>query len=157
MSRVLKSLLLSIGICIFFAAVGGLLTGDALETWYPSLRQPSFALPMWGWYIVGIIYYVIVVVVLFRILNRTSQKGRRTLLMLTIAMIAGNEFWNYLLFGLKSPFIAFIGLIPFSIIVLWLYIKLRKFQPNTSWILLPYLIWLIYDFVWMYNLWKLNA
>jgi tryptophan-rich sensory protein len=71
-------------------------------------------------------------------------------------MLAGNEVWNYLFFGLESTFLAFISLIPFSILVFLLFIKLKKIDKKSALILTPYLIWLIYDLSWTYYLWKLN-
>ncbi|NEN25248.1 tryptophan-rich sensory protein [Cryomorpha ignava] len=151
-----KNLLSAIGISLMFAVIGGLLTGDALENWFAEINQPWFSLPLWGWYIVGGLYYFMVIIILFRLFNASKNSDKSTLIWLTIGMIAGNEFWNFLFFGLESTLLAFFGLIPFTILVLVLYIRLLKFQKITAWILFPYLIWLVYDILWTYNLWIMN-
>lgn len=152
----LKYLLLSIGICFVFAIFGGLLTGNSLENWFTEIEHPWFSLPLTGWYIVGGLYYIMAIAILYQLLIVKNEPERKIAIWLTIAMIVGNEFWNYLFFGLESTFAGFIGLIPFTIIVIFLFIILWKFQKRTAWILLPYVIWLGYDLVWTYNLWILN-
>lgn len=154
--RILYAILGSIGICLGFAILGNLLTGDALETWYLTLDQPWFSLPLWSWYIVGILYYLICASILYRLFIIPSSTKRNASLFLILVMLAGNEVWNYLFFGLESTFLAFISLIPFSILVFLLFIKLKKIDKKSALILTPYLIWLIYDLSWTYYLWKLN-
>lgn len=152
----LKSLLLSIGICLLFAIIGGLLTGDSLDNWFSEINQPWFSPPLWGWYIVGGLYYIMSITVLYRLFNASKESSRTIAIGLTLGMIAGNEFWNYLFFGLESTLSAFVGLIPFIILVIALFVKLWRYQRTTAWILFPYLLWLGYDILWTYNLWILN-
>jgi len=152
----LKNLLLSIGICFIFAIIGGLLTGDALNNWFAQINHPWFSLPLWGWYIVGGLYYMMTIAILYRIFNATDTLQKKTAIWLAISMIAVNEFWNYLFFGLESTFAGFIGLLPFTLLVIVLFIILWNFQRKTAWILFPYLLWLGYDLVWTYNLWIMN-
>ncbi len=129
-----KNLTLSIGICVFFAVLGGLLTGDALDNWFQEISQPWFALPLWGWYVVGGLYYVMSIIVLFNILSVPKQYMKRTSLFLLLLILAGNELWNYLFFGLENTFLAFISLIPFSLVVTILFLVLWKSQRKTAWI-----------------------
>lgn len=157
MKKPIKNALISITTCLAFAIIGNLFTGDALESWFAQLRQPAFALPLWGWMIVGGLYYIMAIIIFYRVLQLPGSSGRTSALWLTLAMIAGNEFWNYLFFGLQSTLAGFIGLLPFCLLAMVLYLKLRKVQASTAWILLPYLLWLGYDLVWAYSLWQLNT
>ncbi len=156
MNSKLKHLLLSIGICVLFAMMGGLLVGDALEGWFKALRHPWYSLPLWGWYMIGGLYYLIAIVILYKLLNKPSSPKRKKAIGLTIIMIAGNEYWNYLFFGLESTLAGFLGLIPFTAVVIVLFFTLFRYERNASWILFPYLLWLGYDLIWTYSLWQLN-
>ena len=151
-----KRLMIAAGACVGFATAGTLLTGDALEVWYPSLNQPSYALPLTGWLVVGVLYYFIVGAVLFRVLALPRGSSRTRLLLATAAVMASNEAWNILLFGLRSPRAAFFGLIPFCALVLGLCLALRRADRIAARLLLPYLAWLAYDLVWTRALWRLN-
>ncbi len=151
-----KNLLLSLALCLSFALIGGLLTGDALEGWFQYLNQPWYALPLWGWYIVGGLYYGITFTLLYRVFNLPQSKQRKKALILTLAMMAGNEAWNYLFFGLESTFAAFVSILPFAVLVCILFFVLYRYERTSAWILLPYVLWLGYDILWTYGLWQLN-
>ncbi len=152
----LKNILLSLAICFGFAVIGGLLTGDALENWFVEIKHPWFSLPLWGWYIVAGTYSLIAIVLLSRLFGTRRSKQRNTALGLTFAMLAANEFWNYLFMGMESTLAGFLALIPFTFIVISLFYTLRKFDRIAAWVLFPYLLWLAYDLIWTYNLWVLN-
>jgi tryptophan-rich sensory protein len=71
-------------------------------------------------------------------------------------MMAANEGWNYLLFRRRSTRASLVGMIGFALITVVLYRVLRRLDQPTARMLLPYLIWLGYDLVWAYELWRLN-
>ena len=152
----LRALLLSIAICLVFATLGGLLTGNSLERWFAELEHPWFSLPLTGWYLVGGLYYLMAMAILYQLLTATGGAERKTLIGLTLAMLAGNEFWNYLFFGLESTLAGFVGLVIFALLVVVLFIRLWRFRQRTALILLPYVCWLAYDLVWAFQLWVLN-
>ncbi|TYS68291.1 tryptophan-rich sensory protein [Sutcliffiella horikoshii] len=117
----IKSILISISVVFFFAVVGNVFVDDALTVWYANLNKPWYLVPLWIFIIVGIFYYIMSGIILYRQINNISEsKLRKIALILTISMLIGNELWNYLFFGLKSTFLGFISLIPFSIIVVTL-------------------------------------
>ncbi|MFD0762852.1 tryptophan-rich sensory protein [Lutibacter aestuarii] len=64
----LKNLLLSISICVVFAIIGGFLAGNSLETWFAEIRKPRFSLPLKGWHIVGVLYYIMTITILYQLL-----------------------------------------------------------------------------------------
>jgi tryptophan-rich sensory protein len=71
--------------------------------------------------------------------------------------LAGNEAWNGLLFGRRSPRAAFVGVLAFLVPLGGLQ---RSVWPDkhSRWILLPYTTYAItYDAPWAYRLWRLNA
>lgn len=134
-----KNLLVSIGICCYRRAIDW----RCFRKLVCRINHPWFSLPLWVWYIVGALYYNYCHQYFVSLSNLTPSPQRTTASCLTMAMIAANEFWNYLFFGLKSTFA---GLIPFTLLVLKLFITFRKWQPTTAWILFPYILWLGY--VW---------
>jgi tryptophan-rich sensory protein len=104
-------LLVAIAICVLFALFGSALVGESLGNWYGTLDKPSFLVPLWVFYIVGAVYYVLFVTVLYRILTRVDDcRGRATSLALTICVLFLNELWNYGLFGLESTLLGFLDI-----------------------------------------------
>jgi len=156
MKRGLKIILISIIICALFAVLGGLLMGEGSSDWLLTLNQPWYSLPLWGWYIVGAVYYIMCITILYRVLSQHKSQDRKYALGLVIAMMAGNVFWNYLFFGLANTFAGFISLLPFTLLVVILFKLLLKFDRTTAWILFPYLLWLVYDIIWAHEVWVMN-
>jgi tryptophan-rich sensory protein len=152
-----KELAASISISVGFALIGALLAGDALTDWFQDLQQPRYALPLWGWVIVGGLYYIMTTALLYRAFTRQPSKEKPPLLFMTIVMMVGNEAWNYLLFGLESTLAGFLGLIAFATYVAFLFTRSFRMDRVSAIILSPYVVWLGYDLWWMYTLWDLNS
>ena len=64
----MRALLVSVTTCVLFALFGAALVGGSLGTWYGALDKPWFLLPLWGFYIVEAVYYVLFSTMLYRIL-----------------------------------------------------------------------------------------
>ena len=153
----IKAWSVSFLLCLVFALAGSLLVGDALTTWYPTLRQPWFALPLQAWIMVGVLYYLMCLVIGYRLLARRDQPpGYGVTLTLFLLMMAMNEGWNYLLFGRQDLWLSLIGMLLFCVVTIALFVNLRRFDPTAALILLPYVLWLAYDVIWISALWRLN-
>lgn len=149
------TLVLAVILPILFAVVGGLLAGNAVKDWYPILKKPAYSISIPVFMVVGFIYYIICGFILYRLLTQTGSE--RTLsLVLLLGMMAFNEIWNYLFFGLKSPLIGFISLVIYTGVAVALYFSLRVADVTASYALIPYLLWLLYDIAWIYGIWRMN-
>lgn len=144
--------------CVVMALLGGALSGRGLETWYPSLEKPAFLIPLWGFYGVGVLYYLLFGTVIWRILvyvNSTSLKQR--LLVLTVAIMVLNEAWNFVFFGMKNTLAGFVGLFPFFLALVVLAIEINRRDCLSGVLLFLYSGWVLYDIAWAYALWRLNS
>ena len=140
------------------AIFGNALVGDAATTWYPTLKKSRVILPLWAFLPVGIAYYVMCGVVLYRLLAKVAPSRQRSAAIgLILGMMGTNEGWNYLFFGRKNLRASLVGLLGFILLPTILFRTLRRIDPSGSRILLPYLAWLGYDVVWAEELWRLNA
>jgi len=151
-------LLASIAICVLFALFGGALVGESLGTWYAGLEKPWFLLPLWVFYIVGFVYYVLFATVLYRILVHVdNRRGRVNSLILTIIVLFLNELWNYGFFGLESTLVGFMGIVVFLVPLTALVVALRNYERFSATLVAVYWIWVLYDLAWTYELWRLNS
>jgi benzodiazapine receptor len=151
-------LLVAIAICVLFALFGSALVGESLGTWYDTLDKPSFLVPLWVFYIVGAVYYVLFVTVLYRILVHVAdRRGRATSLALTICVLFLNELWNYGFFGLESTLVGFLGIAVFLIPLTALLFTLSRHDHFSAGLVAAYWIWVLYDLASFYALWKLNS
>ncbi len=151
-------LLVAIAICVLFALFGGVLVGESLGTWYAALEKPWFLVPLWVFYIVGIVYYVLFATVLYRILVHVDNpRGRATSLALTTSVLFLNELWNYGFFGLESTLIGFLGIVMFLVPVTALLLTLRRYERFSAGLVALYWIWVLYDLACFFALWRLNS
>ena len=144
-------------ITIVLAIYGGLLSIEGMSEWYPSLIKP-IDIPIWLFGIVQPAYYLICVTILYRLYTRVekSRVRRRTSMSLFVFMMFFAESWNFFFLGLKSVSLGFWLLLIFCLVVISVFLNLRRVDKNSSLILLPYLIWLVADIMWIFEIWQAN-
>lgn len=143
-------------ITIFLAVYGGILSIDGMREWYPSLVKP-FNIPIWLFSAIQLIYYLICIAILYRLFSNLEQSRlKQASILLFIFMMFFAESWNYFFLGLKSVSLGFWLLLAFCLIAFINYINLRKVDKTSSIILAPYLVWLVFDIVWLYRIYQVN-
>jgi benzodiazapine receptor len=151
-------LLGAVAVCVLIALLGAALVGEALGGWYEGLEKPWFLVPLWVFYIVGTLYYVAFAAVLYRVLVRVEdRRGRIICLALTLCVMLSNELWNYLFFGLRSTLAGFVGIALFLVPLSALVIALYRHERPSAMIVAPYYLWVLYDLLWTYALWRING
>jgi translocator protein len=148
----------AVAVCALFALFGTALVGESLGSWYGALEKPWFLIPLWAFGIVGAIYYVLFATVLYRILVHVEdRRGRTTLLVLTVGVLFLNELWNLGFFGLESTLVGFLGIAAFLVPVTALAVTLRSHERFSAALVAVYWIWVLYDLVWTFALWRMNG
>jgi len=151
-------LLVAIAICVLFTLFGNALIGESLGTWYETLDKPWFLIPLWAFYIVGAVYYLLFATVLYRILVYVEDRGGKAAsLALTICVLFLNELWNYGFFGLQSTLVGFLGIAVFLAPLTALLLALRKHERFSAGLVAAYWVWVLYDLAWTFALWRLNG
>jgi tryptophan-rich sensory protein len=141
------------GVTAAAAVMGNVFVGKEALSWFRGLRAPRWPLSMPGFLSVAAAYYVIMGVVLSRGVDRRDAGT----IAWAVAVLAGNEAWNGLLFGRRSPRAAFVGLLVLLVPLGGLQRSVWR-DERSRWILLPYTSYVIgYDVPWAYRLWRLNA
>jgi translocator protein len=143
---------------VLFAIFGAALVGGSGLGWYAGLAKPWFLVPLWAFYLVGLAYYVLATVVLYRVLVHVDDPGGRAAsFALTVSVLLLNELWNYGFFGLRSTLAGFLGIAAFLVALTVLMAVLRKHERFSAGLLVPYYLWVLYDLAWTYALWRLNG
>ena len=143
---------------VLFALLGGALAGEALGTWYRGLEKPWFLVPLWAFYVVGVLYYLVFATVLYRlIVHKEDRRWRAIFLALTICVMLLNELWNFGFFGLRSTLAGFLGVALFLVPLTALVVVLLRHERPSARMLIAYYLWVLYDLAWTYELWRLNG
>ena len=125
--------------------IGSIFTSPAIPTWYATLNKPSFNPPNWIFAPVWTLLYLSMGISAFLIWEKgINKKEVRIALLIFGSQLILNVLWSYLFFGLKSPSLAFVG-----IIVLWLAITATiyafyKISKPAGLILIPYILWVTF-------------
>ncbi len=154
----IPALLFSLAVTMVMAIMGGLLTGNQLTRWFPTLKKPRFQLPLWAFISVGIIVYIFDTVIAYRLLTLVVDQSDRLIALTALGIVMRyNELWNVVLFRWHNPFAGFLGVLAFLAPLLILQIILLLVEPISAFLMFIYVLWVIlYDIPWSSTLWKLN-
>ncbi len=148
----------SLGVCIVGAILEGLTAGSNVKPFFTKLRFPPYSAPLWAWYIIGALYYVICFILLYRVFRYNGDTPFwNVAFTLILIVMATNALWNYIFFRAQNLFGAFLLGFPYALVAVPLFVCLIQIDRIAAWALVPYLIYLIYAFWWGYRLWKLNS
>ena len=135
----------------------------ALEAWLSgpkpfrvlaSLKQPRWALPIWGWLVVGGAFYAIMCFAIVAMLQAREQ-GSVALAMIMAVMVT-DGVWNYLLFRRRRLDWAYWYLFPYTVLVATTSVVVLTVDLPAGGLIAIYLAFLPYDFAWTKALAALN-
>jgi translocator protein len=154
---IISAVMISLGICVVSAILEGIGAGKDVKGFFAKLRSPRLAPPLWIWYIVGAVYYVICFFLAYRILRHEGEGSIKYLaLSLLLVFMSINAFWNFIFFRFRNMFYAFLIGLPYVPVAIGLFISLWQFDTTAAFVFLPYLFYLNYA-TWLgYQNWQLN-
>jgi translocator protein len=150
--RLLGSLLLP----AIAAAVGGAATSRSVDSWYRSLRKPSFNPPSSVFGPVWTVLYILMGIADHLVDISGEGEGQTHARRLYRLQLGLNSGWSALFFGLRSP-----GLALIEIVALWtaIVMTIRAFRAHSgvaALLLVPYLLWTTFAAVLNAAIWWKN-
>ncbi len=153
----ISAIIYSLAICALGAALEALFAGGGIRQRLATVRSPSYAVPFWGWMVIGALYYLICFSILYRLFLLPSSPGRTAAFGLIGAFMFINALWNYFFFRTRNLFHAYVLGLPYSAVAISLFLLLLlRVDRMAAWCLLPYVIYLFYAGLLGYRMWKLN-
>lgn len=136
---------------LIVGGIGSIFTSDNTNTaWYdsikPSITPPSIVFP-----IVWNILFLLIAFSLYLawIYSKNKQEKKKVALIFGINFIL-NILWSALFFELKLLQLAFLEIIIFWLSILAMIFITRKINKKSSWLLIPYLIWVAFASILTY-------
>jgi benzodiazapine receptor len=155
--REIGKLIVSILVCQAAGIIGSLVTTANIPTWYASLNKPFFTPPNWLFGPVWITLYTLMGISLFLIIrDGWHQPEKRRGLYFFGAQLFLNSLWSILFFGLQSPLLGVMGIIPMWILILLTILEFRKTNRTAAWLLVPYICWVTIATALNIGVWLLN-
>jgi tryptophan-rich sensory protein len=146
-----------IAVSVGTGALGGWITSDAVQTWYPTLNKPSWNPPNWLFAPVWTVLYVMMAIAAWLVWKKDARfAGVRAALILFFVQLALNLLWSALFFAARSP-----GLALIEVAVLWLAVAATLYAFITvsrpgGLLMLPYLAWVSFAAILNFAIWRLN-
>ena len=125
------------------------------KQWFEQLKRPKYSFSLPVWYIVGGIYYIIFGIVAYRLFSVNSNLFSLPIILLIFILLL-NGFGNFIVFKYKSLKWFYLIIYPYAILLSWFIILLIDIDKLSAALATIYLLWLIYDLYYGYNIWKLN-
>ena len=143
---------------IGMAILGTVLAGDAVRTWDPTLTKTRIEIPIKLFALVGLAFYVVDVIVGYRLLSLVDATPTAALVVVALAVVMlYNELWNAALFRLRSPFAGLIALLGFLAPLAILLVGCAMVDGVSFVLIAVYAVWVVaYDIPWIHGLWRAN-
>jgi len=138
----------------FCAALTGIFVQPA--DYYAMLAKPSWAPPGWLFGPVWTVLYLMMAVAAWLVWREGGWRGQRGPLTLYLVQLALNALWTPLFFGLRNPGLALLEIILLGVAIVLTGRAFRPVNRLASWLLVPYLVWVVFAAALNFAIWRLN-
>ncbi len=161
-------LALSLIVPFIAAFIGSMATYPSIPGWYATLAKPAWTPPNWVFGPVWTTLYILMGLSLYLVWMKGSGRWNRFKGWLGIRQpkaplyaffiqLGLNGLWSILFFGLQSPLLGLVCIIPLWIAIVATMGLFYDVDRRAAWLLLPYIIWVTIAanlnlFVWLLNI-----
>ncbi|MEQ3664886.1 MULTISPECIES: TspO/MBR family protein [unclassified Olleya] len=117
-----------------------LMDNGPLSDWYTNLNKAPWTPPGW---VFGVAWTLIMLCFSIYLSKLFSLVKSKKLISVYVLQVFLNVSWNYIFFNLHQVFLALIVIVALTIVILYLFVKYKQTLKNLSYLLFPYIIWLI--------------
>ena len=155
--RNVYKLILAIVMCEFAGIVGSLFTVSSIPNWYQTLATPALNPPSWVFGPVWTTLYLLMGISLFLVWQKGWKKKNVKIAMSVFGIqLALNGLWSIIFFGMQNPGLALLDIILLWFAILASIILFYKISKPSSYLLIPYILWVSFAAYLNYAIWILN-
>ena len=136
------------------SAWGSYVTNLYKEPWYSTIVKPTFNPPEWIFAPVWITLYIAMSVAIWLIFINPKRAEKIVYIYFIHLLINGS--WSIFFFGLHLILASLIIIVVIIIFVIWLIKLYYPINKLSSFLMIPYLMWLSYAFVLNFYIFILN-
>lgn len=157
MNKYIK-ILIFVVICLAVGYLSSIVTKSSVETWYPTLKKPSFNPPNWAFPIAWTTLYIFMGIAAGLVWDKIEIKKEEVqkALLFFFIQLALNALWSILFFGLKNPMLALVEIVLLWLIIYETFMKFNKIDKIAGYLFIPYLFWVTFAIILNANIWWLN-
>ncbi len=148
-------LIISLLIPQLVGGLGAWATFTSVQSWYPTLAKPAFNPPNWIFGPMWTLIYVLMGIACF-LIWKSKHPRKKQLLILYGVQLFFNALWSPAFFGLQSPGLGLLVIIPLFVLIVFCVIQFKKVSAPASWLMVPYLLWVGFASMLNFSIWMLN-
>ena len=137
----MKTTILFLAIPLLTGGLSAFLSREGMKA-FQSLRQPSWAPPMWLFPVVWTLLYLLMGYGAARVWN-TRRRGRGDAVFLFGAQLFVNFWWSIFFFAWGVRLFAFFWLLLLIVLVLAMLLSFKTLDATAARLNIPYLLWLV--------------
>jgi len=132
---------------------GSVFTVPAVTGWYAVLIKPSFSPPNWLFGPMWVSLYFLMGISIYLV---WQEVGKTKDFWLFWVHLFFNAIWTPIFFGLRNPGLALVDIIIIWLFIVVLIVRFWKIKKTSSYLLIPYLLWVSLATALNYFIWHLN-
>ncbi len=148
-------LIVSLIIPQLVGAIGAWVTVSSVGSWYQTIEKPPFNPPSWVFGPAWTFLYLLMGISLY-LIWKSEHPLKNQATWLFIVQLFLNGLWSPVFFGLESPLLGLIVIIPLWIAVLiciWVFLRIDRIA---AYLMVPYLLWVSFATLLNASIWYLN-
>lgn len=145
------------GAVMLTSFIGNAATIPKIQGWYATLAKPWYNPPNWVFGPAWTLLFVLMAIAFWRILQKPpGTPGRTAAIALFGLQLVLNASWSMLFFGMESPLLGLVEIVPFWLAILATLVAFARIDRLAGWLLVPYLAWVTFAGVLNYGIVSLN-
>lgn len=123
--------------------------------WFEGLAKPSWNPPNWLFGPVWTLLYIAMAVAGWLVWKRSGERATPVLGLWFVQLVL-NAAWSWLFFGLHRPPLALVDIVALLACIVAFAILARRISPVSSWLFVPYVLWVAFATALNATIWRLN-
>jgi tryptophan-rich sensory protein len=136
-------LIISLALPQIAGGLGAFFTITSIESWYSTLVKPSWNPPNWLFGPAWTFLYILMGIACY-LIWKSDHPMKKSLLKLYAIQLILNALWSPAFFGMQSPLLGLLVIIPLWVAILLCIIQFKKVSPLASGLMVPYLLWVTF-------------
>lgn len=150
-------LVLCILLCLSVGVLGSIFTRPEITGWYATLAKPFWTPPAFAFPIVWTTLYILMGICLWRLWDRVARSGwQARALVLFAIQLALNAIWSPVFFGWHKIGAGLVVIVLLVAAIALTMIASARVDRTASWLLAPYLVWVLYAATINAGVWVMN-